>query len=143
MSNTIITGAPTVLLDQWQHEVYKWGEECQQKELFNARIANVMTLLIAVFIASMEFTRLFIDPQIAGEYSSIINFCVAVVVATQKSFNFDGQRFRYQGLAQQCYNLSDDILFQLNENIQPTRDLIEYTNSVKDSREKIRVILNQ
>ena len=132
----------TVLLNQWQSEIYKWGEECEKSENKNAIISNIMTILIAIFLASMEFTRLFVDAQLAGEYSSIINFCVAVVVAIQKAFNFEGEKQRFQGLAQQCFNLSDDILFQLNENIQPTRDLVEYTNSVKESREKIRVVLN-
>lgn len=132
----------TILLSQWQKEIENWAISCEQKEIKNAKLADFMTVLIAIFLASMEFTRLFTNITISGEYSSVINFCVAVVVAVQKSYNFDGESQRFKGIAKQCYQLSDEILFQLNENIAPTRDLNEYTNSVKESREKIREIMS-
>lgn len=131
----------TILLKQWQQEIENWGTTSEEKEIKNARLADLMTVLIAIFIASMEFTRLFTDLKVSGEYASIVNFFVAVVVAVQKSYNFDGESQRFKNIAKQCYQLSDDILFQLNENIAPTRDLNEYTISVKESREKIRETL--
>lgn len=132
----------TVLLSQWQKEIESWAATSEQKEIKNARLADLVTFLIAVFLASMEFTRLFSNIKISGEYSSIVNFLIAVLVAIQKSYNFDGESQRFKGITKQCYQLSDEILFQLNENIAPTRDLNEYTNSVKESREKIREIMS-
>ena len=129
------------LLIQWQKELIDWSKFCKKKEILNRNLSNVLLFLSAGLLSLSETLKIF-NPVIIQEITTICNFLLAIIISLSKIFQFDKKTANYASTNLNCSKLSDEILFQLNESTLPSRDLIEFTGSVKAQRENLRLLIN-
>ena len=129
------------LLIEWQKELIEWSNFCRKKEILNRNFSNLLLFLSAALLSLSETLKIF-NPQIIQEITTICNFLLAIIISLSKIFQFDKKTANYASTNLECSKLSDEILFQLNETTLPSRDLIEFTGSVKAQRENLRLLLN-